>query len=31
VESKNRLAASIGNQNALEIYIQLLEHTKKSG
>jgi rSAM/selenodomain-associated transferase 1 len=26
---KTRLAASIGNQNALEIYIQLLEHTKK--
>jgi len=26
---KTRLAASIGNENALEIYIQLLEHTKK--
>jgi rSAM/selenodomain-associated transferase 1 len=25
---KTRLAASIGNENALEIYIQLLEHTK---
>lgn len=26
---KTRLAASIGDQNALEIYVQLLEHTKK--
>jgi rSAM/selenodomain-associated transferase 1 len=26
---KTRLAASIGKDNALEIYIQLLEHTKK--
>lgn len=26
---KTRLAASIGNENALEIYITLLEHTKK--
>lgn len=26
---KTRLAASIGDENALEIYIQLLEHTKK--
>lgn len=26
---KTRLAASVGNENALEIYIQLLEHTKK--
>ncbi|KIX21537.1 glycosyltransferase [Flavobacterium sp. 316] len=26
---KTRLAASIGNEKALEIYIQLLEHTKK--
>ena len=26
---KTRLAATIGNENALEIYIQLLEHTKK--
>jgi rSAM/selenodomain-associated transferase 1 len=26
---KTRLAASIGKENALEIYIQLLEHTKK--
>jgi rSAM/selenodomain-associated transferase 1 len=25
---KTRLAASIGEQNALEIYVQLLEHTK---
>ena len=24
---KTRLAATIGNENALEIYIQLLEHT----
>ncbi len=26
---KTRLAATIGNSNALEIYIQLLEHTRK--
>ena len=26
---KTRLAATIGDENALEIYIQLLEHTKK--
>jgi rSAM/selenodomain-associated transferase 1 len=26
---KTRLAASIGNQNALEVYVLLLEHTKK--
>lgn len=26
---KTRLAATIGNENALEVYIQLLEHTRK--
>ncbi|WP_130734072.1 TIGR04282 family arsenosugar biosynthesis glycosyltransferase [Flavobacterium sp. J27] len=27
---KTRLAATIGNENALEVYIYLLEHTKKT-